>query len=159
MTKVVWNPLGEGSVMKVEKDILKYKKLHEDAIAPTRSHEGDLGYDLYALEDATIGFRCSWRIPTGIAFQFPDGWGGLLKDRSSMAAKGFSITGGVIDNGYTGEIIVVMSTTTDNNDYIKKGQKIAQMVLVPVANLQLQEVDELIAADERGDRGFGSTGK
>lgn len=164
MTKIEWNPLGEGSVMKVKK-LLKYKKLNENAISPTRSHDGDLGYDLYAVKGVTIPAQGGWgatarrMVHTGVGFQFPPGWGGLLKDRSSMASRGLYITGGVIDNGYTGEIIIVLNNDTGQQQRISKGDKIAQMVLIPVANFELEEVDQLITHDDRGVSGFGSTGK
>lgn len=139
---------------------LKYKVLSEDAVRPTRSHEGDLGYDLYSIRDYKVYPHSKQMIGTGIAFQFPPGWGGFVKDRSSMATKtDLETIGGVIDNGYIGELFIVVMNYGDEVQYISKGQKIAQMVMIPVANYQLEEVDELIASDARGENGFGSTGQ
>lgn len=141
---------------------LKYKLLHEDAIAPTRSHSGDLGYDLYALEDASIMPGYKTKVRTGVAFQFPEGWGGFVKDRSSMATKTTVETvGGVIDSGYTGELFIVFANSGkwDDDHQIRKGDKIAQMVLIQVPNFELEEVEEIISPDGRGENGFGSTGE
>ena len=139
---------------------LKFKKLNSDAITPTKSHSGDFGYDLYALEDVWIGSGDSKIISTGVAFQFPIGWGGLLRDRSSVAVNtSLKVTAGVIDNGYIGEVGVVMLNYGELSCKIESGQKIAQMILLPIPNFELVEVDEIISNDNRGDSGYGSTGK
>lgn len=149
-----------GKVTVDKKQTLKYKILYDDVIAPTRAHEGDLGYDLYASHGVTVLPHGKMKVGTGVAFQFPAGWGGFIKDRSSMATKTTLETiGGVIDNGYIGELFIVVMNYGDGVQKIEKGQKIAQMVMIPVANYELEEVDELQPTDERGDKGFGSTGR
>ena len=98
-------------------------------------------------------------IPTGIAIQFPEGYGGLLRDRSSVATKrNLFVVAGVIDNGYIGEIMIALHNSTDGFERIMVGEKIAQLILIPTVNFTVEEVDELVSADERGTGGFGSTG-
>ena len=138
---------------------LKFKRLSEDAIAPTKAHSGDLGYDLYAIEDVTIAPGQKMKVSTGISFQFPPEWAGFVKDRSSMATKTTLETiGGVIDNGYTGELFVMFANYGNEVEYIKQGSKIAQLILIPVANFKLEEVEEVSSNDGRDNKGFGSTG-
>lgn len=137
---------------------LKVKKLNEDAILPTRAHETDLGYDLYATEDALVDDKKPTLIKTGIAVEFPKGWGARIADRSSMFVKrNFSIGAGVLDSDYRGEIHVAIISNHGNN-YIKKGEKIAQMIPTQVVNWEVVEVEELNDT-ERGTRGFGSSGR
>ena len=138
---------------------LKFKRLSKDAIAPTKAHSGDLGYDLYAIEDVTIATGQKMKVSTGISFQFPPNWAGFVKDRSSMATKTTLETiGGVIDNGYTGELFVMFANYGNEVEYIKQGSKIAQLILIPVANFELEEVEEVSSNDGRDNKGFGSTG-
>lgn len=137
-------------------DKLKVKKLTETAKLPTKAHPTDLGYDLYADETVLINKQFPTKIKTGIAVGFPSGWGGFIKDRSSMASKGFSVIGGVIDQAYIGELSVVM-THTNGNVYINKGDKIAQLVPIPLTNWPIFEVENLEPTD-RGEKGFGSSG-
>ena len=138
---------------------LKFKKLSEEAIAPSKAHSGDLGYDLYAMEDVTIAPGQKMKVSTGISFQFPPEWAGFVKDRSSMATNTTLETiGGVIDNGYTGELFVMFANYGTQVQYIKQGSKIAQLILIPVANFELEEVEEVSSNDGRDTKGFGSTG-
>lgn len=140
---------------------LEIKKLHENAIVPTKAHPTDLGYDLYALEDVFLRGQTFTKIRTGIAVNFPSGWGGFIKDRSSMASKGFYTVGGVIDEAYTGEISIIMvyCNPGDISKTIKinAGDKIAQLVPIPTTNWEIKVVDEL-PNKERGNKGFGSSG-
>lgn len=138
--------------------VLKFQKLHSDATAPTRSHTGDLGYDLYANDTVTIGPGQRAKVSTGVAFQFPGGWGGFVKDRSSMAMQTtLEVIAGVLDCGYIGEASVLFANYGTEDILINIGDKIAQMVLVPLANFPLEEVEEIISTDGRGSDGFGST--
>ena len=138
---------------------LKFKRLSKAAIAPTKAHSGDLGYDLYAMEDVTIASGQKMKVSTGISFQFPPKWAGFVKDRSSMATKTTLETiGGVIDNGYTGELFVMFANYGNEVEHIKQGSKIAQLILIPVANFELEEVEEVSSNDGRNTKGFGSTG-
>jgi dUTP pyrophosphatase len=138
---------------------MKVKRLSENSVLPTKAHAGDLGYDLYASEEVVLMAGQTRLIPTGIAIQFPEGYGGLLRDRSSVATKrNLFVVAGVIDNGYIGEIMIALHNSTDGYERIMVGEKIAQLILIPTVNFTVEEVDELVSADERGTGGFGSTG-
>jgi dUTP pyrophosphatase len=138
--------------------LIKIKKLHAHARLPEKAHVGDLGYDLFASEEMTIFPDETMVISTGIAIQFPEGYGGFIKDRSSVSTKYSVFTvAGVIDNGYIGEIKVAMHNAGEDPWYCNPGEKIAQLVLIPTVNFGVEEVDELIAQDQRGVGGFGST--
>lgn len=137
---------------------LQIKKL-KDVKTPTRSYPNDAGMDLYAPEDITLNNTSQKTMKLGIAIQLPLGHVGLIQGKSGLASKhGLDTIGNVIDAGYTGEIGV----TLVNNNYmtiiIKKGQKICQLLVVPVSYPKIVEVNKLIETD-RGDNGFGSTGE
>jgi dUTP pyrophosphatase len=138
--------------------MLKVKRLFQDAVLPQKAHAGDLGYDLFAAEAVTIFPDETIIISTGIAIQFPEGYGGFIKDRSSVSTKHsvFAVAG-VIDNGYVGEIKVALHNAGEDPWYCVVGSKIAQLVLIPTVNFGVQEVTELVAPDQRGVGGFGST--
>jgi len=138
---------------------MKVKRLVEHAILPSKAHAGDLGYDLYSSDQITLHSGETKLISTGISVQFPEGYGGLIRDRSSIATKRQLFTvAGVIDNGYTGEIKVALYNSTESFQTIYIGDKIAQMILIPTVNFTVEEVDETISNDGRGNNGFGSTG-
>jgi dUTP pyrophosphatase len=138
---------------------MKVKRLSEHANLPQKAHAGDLGYDLYSNEGTAIFPHETKVVKTGIAIQFPAGYGGFIKDRSSVATKkGLFTVAGVIDNGYIGEIGIAMYNGTDSLIHVAPGEKIAQLVLIPTVNFEVTEVDEVVSADQRGDGGFGSTG-
>lgn len=145
------------------KPLFKVKRLTDTAILPTRAYEGDLGYDLYADEDMVLKPLESVKIKTGIAVQFPEGWGGFIKDRSSMASKRIITSGGVIDSGFMGPLSVILTDITANDGrrvyIIKKGDKIAQLVPIPVSDWLVAEVDDFDNTTERNVKGFGSSGK
>jgi dUTP pyrophosphatase len=144
--------------------MLRVKLLVEGARAPVVAHPGeDLGYDLFALEGARLAARATVKVRTGIAVEARDprtgaGLGLLVRDRSSMAARGVTTTGGVIDAGYRGEILVLMTNLGDVVVEIAAGEKIAQMVPVPVLTGLVQEV-ETLEVSARAEKGFGSTGR
>ena len=138
---------------------MKVKKLSEYAQLPQKAHAGDLGYDLFSNEGSAIFPGETKVIKTGIAIEFPAGYGGFIKDRSSVATKkGLFTVAGVIDNGYIGEICIALHNGTDSLIHVGPDEKIAQLVLIPTVNFDVIEVDELISADKRGIGGFGSTG-
>ena len=138
---------------------LRVKLLSQFAKLPQKAHSGDLGYDLYADSPAAIFPGETKLVKTGIAIQFPAGYGGVIKDRSSVATKkGLFTVAGVIDNGYIGEIGIALYNGTDSLIHVAPGEKIAQLVLIPTVNFEVTEVDEVVSADQRGDGGFGSTG-
>ena len=137
---------------------MKIKKLHPDAILPTKSHKEDLGIDFYALETTTVLFNKSTIVKTGIAIELDKGYGLIIKDRSSKAYKSQLFTvAGVIDNGYRGEIGIVMITNNPNGVVVKKGEKIAQGIVQKIYDVNIKEVDEL-SDTKRGEKGYGSTG-
>ena len=139
--------------------MLKIKRLSDTATPPQKAHAGDLGYDLFSAEGAAIFPNETKVVKTGIAIQFPAGYGGFIKDRSSVATKkGLHTVAGVIDNGYIGEIGIALYNGTDSLVHVAPGEKIAQLVLIQTVDFSVEEVTEVISADQRGEGGFGSTG-
>lgn len=138
---------------------MKVKRLHEQAQLPVKAHAGDLGYDLFSDNQLTLLAGETKLVSTGIAIQFPEGYGGLLRDRSSVATKrGLFVVAGVIDNGYTGEILVALYNSNEGFQTIYKGDKIAQLLLIPTVDFPVEEVEEISSSDGRNANGFGSTG-
>ncbi len=127
------------------------------ARVPRAAHPGDLGCDLFSAEDVVIPAGGQRKVRTGAALQFPDGWGGIIKDRSSLASKRVYSSGGVIDAGYRGEVIVILRNGSETDYAIKKDDKIAQIIPVKAQEWQVVEVDELTDTP-RAEGGFGSTG-
>ena len=144
--------------------MLRVKKLEAGARVPVVAHPGeDLGYDVFALEDTVLGPRVTVRVRTGIAVEARHRTTGaalglLVRDRSSMAAKGIATTGGVIDAGYRGEILVLMTNLGETAVELKAGEKIAQMIPVPVLTGMVEEV-ETLEDSARAEKGFGSSGR
>jgi dUTP pyrophosphatase len=144
--------------------MLRVKLLDPAAKAPVVAHPGeDLGYDLFALEDAPLEPRITVRVRTGIAVEarhpatgIPLGL--LVRDRSSMAARGIATTAGVIDAGYRGEILILMTNLGQTPVTLKAGEKIAQMIPVPVLTGAVEVVDSL-QESIRAEKGFGSSGQ
>lgn len=143
--------------------MLRVKLLDPAARAPVVAHPGeDLGYDLFALEAAALAPRATVRVRTGIAVEAHHPTTGaplglLVRDRSSMAAKGIATTAGVIDAGYRGEILILMTNLGDGTLEIKPGEKIAQMIPVPVLTGTVETVSNL-EDSARAEKGFGSSG-
>jgi dUTP pyrophosphatase len=138
---------------------IEVKKLDPRAKLPVRAHEGDAGLDLCALEGCVIGAGERGVVGTGIAIAVPPGHVGLIMDRSGLAAKqGITNLGGVIDAGYRGEWKVIMLNTSDASYEVAAGERIAQILVVPIALPDVCEVSEL---DDtmRGEGHFGSTGR
>ena len=138
--------------------------LEDGARLPVVAHPGeDLGYDLFALEGVVLQARMTVRVRTGIAVEarHPEtgvALGLLVRDRSSMAARGVATTGGVIDAGYRGEILVIMTNLGETTIELKSGEKIAQMIPVPVLTGLVEEV-ETLEHSARAAKGFGSSGQ
>jgi len=138
--------------------ILKVKRLG-DAKLPTYHHEGDAGLDLYSAEEVTLLPGKKIGVKTGAAVAIPDGYVGLIWDKSGISMKyGLKTLGGVIDSGYRGEVIVGMVNLGDEPHTFEKGDKVAQMIIQKKESVSIEEVDELDDTD-RGDKGFGSSGK
>lgn len=131
---------------------------------PEVAHPGeDLGYDVFALEAAHLEPLVAARLRTGIAVEALDPHTGaalglLVRDRSSMAARGIAVTGGVIDAGYRGEIQILLTNLSSHSIDLKAGDKIAQMIPVPVLTGLVEAVDNL-AESGRAEKGFGSSGR
>jgi dUTP pyrophosphatase len=144
--------------------MLRVRRLAEGARAPEVAHAGeDLGYDLFALEGTLLRPRATAKVRTGIAVEarHPEtgaGLGLLVRDRSSMAARGIATTGGVIDAGYRGEILVLMTNLGEAAVELKAGEKIAQMIPMPVLTGTVEEVESL-EESARAGKGFGSSGR
>jgi dUTP pyrophosphatase len=157
--------------------LLKAKLLSKTATAPTVANAGeDLGYDLYASEDVTLRPGILTKVPTGVAAEFEvtipvpskiQGcvtaqrlpYGLLMRDRSSMAAKGIRLSAGVIDAGYRGELVALLTLESTQAPYeIKTGDKIAQMIPLPVLTGRGVTVVEALSESARGTSGFGSSG-
>jgi len=143
--------------------MLRIKLLDPAARAPVVAHPGeDLGYDVFALETTVLAPRATVRVRTGIAVEARHPATGvplglLVRDRSSMAAKGIATTAGVIDAGYRGEILILMTNLGDAPLEIRPGEKIAQMIPVPVLTGAVQTVESL-EESARAEKGFGSSG-
>ena len=133
-------------------------KLDTGAIMPTRAHELDAGYDLYSREDCVIFQNASGKFDTGVHIAIPAGYVGFLKSKSGLNVKSGIQSEGVIDAGYTGSICVKLYNHGAKAVEIKKGQKISQLVLLPIITPELEQADSL-EETERGNGGFGSTGK
>ena len=143
------------------KKIVKFKKLHPDAIIPDYAHPGDAGMDLYSIQEDIIE-PLSWKlIPTGLACELPEGTEGQVRSKSGIALKNgvFVLnTPGTVDENYRGEIgVILYNLNTKASFEIKKGQKIAQYVINQVEYVETQEISEL-SDSNRGQGGFGSTG-
>ena len=164
--------------------MLKVKILHPDGKLPTVAHPGcDLGYDLYAIEDVILPPGKPVKVRTGIALEGPPGYGFVLGDRSSMAAKGVTYAGGRIDAGYRGEILVclvnlnqpdlrlrpirdgagnlidVVLEQTDVGVQIRKGDKIVQLSPFAAMTSGAVVMVEELSSSDRGEKGFGSSGR
>jgi dUTP pyrophosphatase len=144
--------------------MLRVKLLESGARAPVVAHPGeDLGYDVFALEGVVLAPRVSVKVRTGIAVEARNPETGaplglLVRDRSSMAARGIATTGGVIDAGYRGEILVLMTNLGEAAVELKAGEKIAQMIPVPVLTGAVETV-ETLENSARAEKGFGSSGR
>jgi dUTP pyrophosphatase len=139
---------------------LPIRRLHEDATLPERAYSGDAGLDLAACERVELGPGERAVVPTGLAVAIPEGYAGFVQPRSGLAARqGISVVNspGLIDSGYRGEIRVVLLNTDAEETFVAEpGDRIAQLVVLPIPELELVEVDEL-PETERGVRGFGSS--
>jgi len=144
--------------------MLRVKLLDPAARAPVVAHPGeDLGYDLFALEPAELPPHATVRVRTGIAVEARHPSSGeplglLVRDRSSMAAKGIATTAGVIDAGYRGEILILMTNLGTTPLAISAGEKIAQMIPAAILTGTVEEVESL-EHSARAVKGFGSSGR
>jgi dUTP pyrophosphatase len=152
---------------------IKIKKLSADVVIPTYKHSTDAGFDLAASEDVDIWPGQTVKVPTGLAFDIPEGYEMQIRPRSGLSAKTpIRVILGTIDSGYHGEVSVIAELEPfyyrkgkeisglhypNASIRVNKGGRIAQAVIAPVIHAEFQEVDEL-GDSERGENGFGSTG-
>ncbi len=137
------------------------KRLDPELSPPERAHPGDAGIDLRAAESVKIGAEGWMSVGTGIAVAIPDGHVGLVSPRSGLAARhgiGVANGPGIVDAGYRGELRVILINHGHEPVSIERGERIAQLVVVPMVEIEFEEVDELPGSG-RGAGGFGSTGR
>ncbi len=132
--------------------------LDPGAIMPTRAHPTDAGLDLYARSTVVIPARGHATGDTGVHVAIPEGYVGMLKSKSGLNVKKNILGEGVIDAGYTGPIVVKLYNQGDEDVTVEAGQKLIQLVILPILTPELELVDSL-EQTERGDGGFGSTGQ
>jgi len=154
--------------MRTRETKIRYKILRPGAKAPTKTYDGDAGWDLYAslTGDApapvvVIQPGQVKAITTGLALEIPKGWMGLIKERSGLASRyGVHVVGGVIDSGYRGELIVLLAKPhlPEEPLVVRDGDRIAQLLLLPVPEVEWLQADDL-SPSERGTQGFGSSGR
>ncbi len=137
---------------------VKFKKISEDAKIPSFACEGDAGMDLYANEDIVVDPENIVAVPIGIKMELPKGYVAFVWDKSGLALNsGLKTMGGVIDSGFRGEVKVIIKNLSKKDIVIKKGQKVAQMIIQKYEVPEIEVVKEL-SKTERGEGGFGSTG-
>ncbi|NMC51746.1 dUTP diphosphatase [Candidatus Kuenenbacteria bacterium] len=138
---------------------LRIKKLKTEAVIPHYAHPGDVGLDLFSLEDYDLKPGERHVFDLGFALEFETGYAAIVKDKSGLPKKaGLHTMGGVFDAGYRGEYNVQLINLGQETYQIKAGDKLAQLVIFPVVIADLEETDEL-SDSERGEGRFGSTGR
>jgi dUTP pyrophosphatase len=139
---------------------LQVARVRPEAVLPSRAYAGDAGLDLATCERIVLAPGQRAVVPTGIAVAVPDGYAAFVQPRSGLAARdGLAIVNspGLIDTGYRGEVKVVLLNTDPRQTFVaERGERIAQLVVLPVPEVEVVEVDEL-PGSERGVRGFGSS--
>ncbi|MGG7176644.1 dUTP diphosphatase [Clostridium paraputrificum] len=144
----------------MDKFLLKVEKVNEKAIIPNYAHEGDAGLDVYSVEKLILNPGERGLVHTGIKIELPKNTEAQIRPRSGLALKhGISLVNspGTIDEGYRGEIGVIMINHSNEAFVVEEGMKIAQMVIKPVWRVEVEEVNSLTDS-ERGEKGYGSSG-
>jgi dUTP pyrophosphatase len=158
-----FDDLDEQIAINAKTKFIDVELVHNDAVFPKYAYGTDSGFDLHSTEDLSIGPFGRILVPTGLKVSFPEGYEIQVRPKSGLAIKqGLTVlnTPGTVDQGYTGEIQVIVFNTNNYTVMIPKGMKVAQAVLCPVINgkyVKFEQVDTLDEKD-RGDNGFGSTG-
>ena len=137
---------------------IKVKKLRKDAKLPKYHHPGDVGMDVYAMETITILPMGHHRFWHGFALEFPEGYAAIIMDKSSISKTGLHTMGGVFDAGFRGEYNTHLVNLSDKPYTVAAGDKVSQLVIMPVVIGELEETDKL-SESARGEGGFGSTGR
>lgn len=136
---------------------LKVKLLHEDAVIPNRANPQDSGADLYSVEDITIPPHSTVLVPTGVSIYLEDGYEAQVRPKSGISAKTSKrVIFGTVDMNYHQEVKIIVDNVSDEPQFIEKGKKLAQLVVVPVVYPEIEVVDKFESESSRG--GFGSTG-
>lgn len=135
---------------------LKIKKLSEKAKLPIKHNPNDAAFDLHSIENLNLPPSQTKIIHTGVCMEIPQGYYGQIESRSSMAVKGIFTTGGVIDSGYRGEIMIITNNFSPRDYHIKEGDRIAQIVFHKVEHFEILKVETLDEENDRGG-GFGSS--
>lgn len=139
---------------------VKVKKLHPDAVIPTYATDGSACFDLYALRNGVVECEHSKSFDTGLSFQMPEGHVMLIYSRSGHGFNhGVRLSNctAVIDHDFRGSVVVKLHNDSFDDFFVKKGQRIAQAMIIPVNQVKFELVEELSVTD-RGEGGFGSTG-
>ncbi|OGD18340.1 MAG: deoxyuridine 5'-triphosphate nucleotidohydrolase [Candidatus Aminicenantes bacterium RBG_16_63_16] len=137
---------------------LRVKKIHPEARLPVYQHSGDAGLDLFSAVDEVLGAGELKAVPTGIQMAIPEGYVGLIWDKSGISLQGVHRLAGVVDAGYRGEVKVVMINLGKEPFAFKRGMKIAQLLIQQVVAVEVAEAADLDDTS-RGEGGFGSTGR
>lgn len=137
---------------------LKIKRLAPNAELVPFDHPTDAGMDIRLIEDITLVPHVPTKVRSGLAMEIPEGYVGLIWDKSSIGAIGVKTLGGVVDAGYRGEVFIVMLNMTDESISFPSGKKITQILIQKCEQLGVEYVEEL-SDTSRGEGGFGSTGK
>ena len=137
---------------------LKIKEMRPKAQMPSRGTEGAAGFDLYCAEQMNLYPGLVAKVPTGIALEIPTGCTGLICTRSSVALKNINVFLTVVDSDYRGEVFITARNDSDETYHLSKGDRIAQIVIIPLADVFPVRAIEL-STTERGSGGYGSTGK
>lgn len=133
--------------------------LDDDAIMPTRAHAHDAGLDLYAQEGRIIEAKESATFDTGVHVLIPEGYVGLLMSKSGLNVKYGLTSEGVIDASYTGSIVVKLYNNSGFDYHVRTGDKISQLLIMPIDTPSLIQVNDFAEKTERGSNGFGSSGR
>lgn len=133
--------------------------LDKDAVMPRKAHVTDAGYDLFSREEQIVPAKESATFDTGVHIELPEGTVGLLKSKSGLNVKHGLVSEGVIDVGYTGSIVVKIYNHSGYDYKVEKGDKISQLVIVPLVNTGNFELVDSLEDSERGSNGFGSSGR
>ena len=132
--------------------------LDNGAYMPEKAHEADAGFDLRTPSKVIIPAKSSRIIPTGVHVEIPRGYVGFLKSKSGLNVKDGILSEGVIDSGYTGSIVAKLYNNSNKEKVFEKGDKITRLVILPIPDVEMVEVDSL-EDTERGSNGFGSSGR
>lgn len=141
----------------MQSNIMLVKRTNDTIKLPNQHHYGDLGYDIWPLENTRLGSLSVTPVRTGLRVQLPDGYGALIKERSSLSKQGVFTVAGIIDGGYRGEIIVFLFNSSRISAFdLGKEKAFAQLIPIYLTNFSVLNA-ETLSHTARGEKGFGST--